>query len=787
MRVTGRAIAVLCVFGVAASALAADRGLTGRKYVEDEVIVRFKPGVIVENVHAMVGTTVPGAFVVKSMALPTRAGAVQLGLLRAPRGQSTVEELVAQFSASPDVEYAEPNYVASIPGERATAATAERRPARAFNPPGGTTSGREISGEELVAMGMYPTDSYYQWGFGMVGADVIWMNTAASPLVAVIDSGVDYTHPDLVGKVLKGYNFVEGTADPMDDNGHGTHVAGVIAARPNNKVGIAGISNGSVLAIKALDFSGHGTYFEIAQAIYYAANNAAVRVINMSLGGPTGSTTLRDAVGYAVVTKGKLLVASAGNDNVDIPPYPAGYSVDPAFLNRVLAVAAEGVRLTISGSGSTTLLLNCKAPYTNYGTWVNVMAPGTEIISTMPTRPNWNRIYNYGAMSGTSMAAPFVAGVTARVWSVNPLFTNVQIAERLTGGGTSPQPVWVAPANGPLDIDQDGTPEIGYCWDPAWATKGGTSGRTLPSLAQASASFGMQRGETIAYIYDAANGNALPPGTVLQVYQGAALKGQSTMTSLGQQYAFVSNLPWSTTPYTLKVSKSGYTSGAQAFGTINLNPGWVYDGYYTDLAIPRLSANRTFVTNWPSSGDVDQHLLLPPDKPFDVGTDFGPSKTRLASSGEFGSGTLAAHPYARYVADSHYTYYGSHEATAVRALYPTTAGPYRLFNRDYSSGDDLSYGLRHGSYGYSPVGPVTRLWQGGAIKATVSADTAAVQTWPPCTFNGGTAVCDKWYVGDLDSAGVFTPVNTIGDGVNGAVLPYGGANLKAGIAAAPKP
>ena len=106
--------------------------------------------------------------------------------------------------------------------------------------------------------------------------------------MAVIDTGVDYTHPDLVGKVVKGYNFVESTVDPMDDNGHGTHVSGVIVARLNNKVGIPGISNGSVLAIKALDFSGSGTYYEIAQALFYAADNAAVKVINMSLGDRTG-------------------------------------------------------------------------------------------------------------------------------------------------------------------------------------------------------------------------------------------------------------------------------------------------------------------------------------------------------------------------------------------------------------------------------------------------------------------------------------------------------------------
>jgi subtilisin family serine protease len=788
MGVAGRAIAILCVFGVAASALAADRGLRGRKYVEDEVIVKLKPGVILENVRALAGETVPGAFVVKSIALPARAGVGQLALLRTPRGKAKVDELVARFSSLPDVEYVEPNFIASIPGEKAAAAKVEPWPARTFGPPGSTTSGREISGEDLVAMGVYPSDSYSQWGFVSVDADVIWAATAASPLVAVIDSGVDYTHPDLVGKVVKGYNFVESTADPMDDNGHGTHVAGVIAARANNKVGIPGISNGNVLAIKTLDFSGYGTYFEIAQAIYYAANNAAVKVINMSLGGPD-ALTLSDAVGYAVVMKGKLLVAAAGNDNVDVPLYPAGYSVAPAFLNRVLAVAASGVYVTGSTDGQSYWFPYCKAPYSNYGTWVNIAAPGTDIVSTMPTKPNWNGIYNYGTMSGTSMAAPHVAAIAARVWSVNSLFTNVQIAERLTGGGAFPQPRYMAPY-GSYDVDDDFTLDLANCWDPTWASQGGAAGRTLPSLTQADVAMGMQRGEISGWTYDATNGNALPSGTILQVYQGPALKGQVTMADLGQMYWTVSNLPWSTTPYSLKASKTGYTSGAQPYGIAYLWPGWVKGGYYSDLAIPKLSANRTFVTSWYTNGDddVDQHLLLPPDKPFDVGTDFGLDKTRLTASGDYGTGTLVAYPFARYMADSYYTLRGRHEATAVKALYPTTAGPYRLFNRDYSSGRDLTFATHfpHVLEGYSPV-VATRLWQSGVIKATVSADSAAIQTTPACTFDGGAAVCDKWLVGTLNSAGVFTPVNTVGDGVNGAVVPYGGANLKAGIAAAPKP
>jgi hypothetical protein len=728
--------------------------------------------------------------VVKSMALPARAGAGRLVLVRAPRGRAEVDELVAQFSAWPDVEYAEPNYVASVLDDRATAARAEPLPARRLGPPGARTSAREIAGEDLVATGLYPSDTYHSWGFDFVDADVIWTNTAVSPLVAVIDTGVDYTHPDLVGKVVKGYNFVEGTADPMDNCGIGTNVAGVISARLNNAVGVAGISNGNVLAIKAFDHHGSGTLFEVAQALYYAANNTAVRVIQMGPAFAAGSvsTTLEDAVRYAVVTKGKLLVAAAGYAWGIGPTrwYPAAYSEVPEFLNRVLAVSASGVDVTASTDGQSVFIQECRAGLETYGTWLSVTAPGRKILSTFPTRPSYLGVYNYGTLNlDSAVASAHVAAVAARVWSVNPLFTSVQVGERLTGGGASPQPVWLADT-GPVDVDGDGIDEIEHCWDPAWATQGGTAGRTLPSLARANVAMGMQRGEIVDIeIYDATDGNALPSGAVVQAFQGTALKGQMTMTSLGQVWAVISNLPWSTTPYTLKVNKAGYTHGAQAFGTVTLR-GSPWTGYFTSLGIPKLGTNLTFVTNRllvPGSSDVSQHLLLPPDQPFDVG-----SPPRLTSSGGYGTGSLVGYPFARQMASSGSTRLGNHEATAVKALYPTTTGPYRLFNRDYRNGWDLSYGkFTADDYDYSPVGPVTRLWKGGVIKATVSVDWADVQTSPPCMYHvvGGTAACDKWHVGNLSSAGVFTPVNIIGDGVNDAVVPYGGANLRGGIAAAP--
>ena len=162
-----------------------------------------------------------------------------------------------------------------------------------------------------------PNDPYYgqQWQFGSIQAEGGWSKTHGSTSVtlAVIDTGIDYNHPDLSGKVLPGYNYVSGNNDPYDDNGHGSHVAGLAAAMTNNSVGVAGVDwQARILPLKVLDSSGSGYDSDIASAIRYAADNGA-DVINMSLGGSTSSTTLQNAVNYAY-GKGVVIVAAAGND-----------------------------------------------------------------------------------------------------------------------------------------------------------------------------------------------------------------------------------------------------------------------------------------------------------------------------------------------------------------------------------------------------------------------------------------------------------------------------------------
>lgn len=247
----------------------------------------------------------------------------------------------------------------------------------------------------IATVNWTPNDPSFgsQWGPKKVSAQGAWDVTkgSSSVLIAVVDTGVDLDHPDLDGKVRTDldWDFVNNDASAQDDNGHGTHVAGIAAAETNNSTGIAGMCpNCQILPVKVLSSSGSGTYSAIASGIRYAADKGA-KVINLSLGGSAGSTALSDAVNYAN-SKGALLVCAAGNSNTSAASYPAYYSA-------CVAVAA-----TDSNDN--------RASFSNYGTWVDTSAPGVSIYATY-----WNN--TYASLNGTSMAAPHVAGLAGLLFS----------------------------------------------------------------------------------------------------------------------------------------------------------------------------------------------------------------------------------------------------------------------------------------------------------------------------------------------------------------------------------
>jgi len=264
-----------------------------------------------------------------------------------------------------------------------------------------------------------PNDPYYvyQWAPPKIEADWAWDMTKgnSSIIVAVIDTGVDYNHPDIKDNyVALGYDWVNDDDDPIDDYGHGTLCAGILGAVLDNAVGIAGIAQVSIMAEKALNSTGWGFETDLAYAIIHAVIQGA-HILSNSWGSDSDSYLLHDAIQYAY-EQGVLVVASAGNLDVDSKFYPAAY-------DEVVAVSA-------------TDRFDRKAAFSNWGSWISVSAPGLQVFSTMPTyhvtMNDEGYGMNYDYASGTSMACPHAVGVAALIWSSFPNATRNWVRGQLS-------------------------------------------------------------------------------------------------------------------------------------------------------------------------------------------------------------------------------------------------------------------------------------------------------------------------------------------------------------------
>jgi len=308
-----------------------------------------------------------------------------------------VETGLMAARANPAIEYAEPDYLA--------------RPAAV------------------------PNDSLYsdQWGLEKIGAESGWDVTTGviSVTIAILDSGIDLSHEDLSGQLwtnpgetagngvdddgnglvddVHGWNFLTNSGDLTDENGHGTQVAGVAAAASNNGSGVAGVCwNCRVMVVKIMQASGTVNYSDIAAGVAYAAGHGA-QVINLSLGGYADSETLRTAIESAAATA--VIAAGAGNDDTSTPFYPAAYP-------EVIAVVA-------------TDQTDTRASFSNYGSWVDVAAPGVEIKTTFAGNDS------YGSENGTSMSAPFVAGLAGLLMSQYPDWSPALVRQHIINTATS--------------------------------------------------------------------------------------------------------------------------------------------------------------------------------------------------------------------------------------------------------------------------------------------------------------------------------------------------------------
>ncbi|MBF2053325.1 MAG: S8 family serine peptidase [Candidatus Sericytochromatia bacterium] len=262
-----------------------------------------------------------------------------------------------------------------------------------------------------------PNDPLFsrQYHFDNVKVVEGWAQSARNEfVVAVVDTGVDSKHPDLAANILPGgWNTVDDVPAESDGNGHGTHVAGTIAAVTNNGIGVAGVApNVKLLSIQVLSAQGYGSYESVAKGIIMAADKGA-KVISMSLGGPRSSSVIQDAVDHAI-SKGALLVAAMGNSAHGDSNNPTARPSYPAASKGVMAVGATDKNDRI-------------ARFSQAGQWNSVVAPGVDIMATFPTTPSDMPGKDYGAISGTSMATPIVSAVASMVWSKNPGLTAQQV------------------------------------------------------------------------------------------------------------------------------------------------------------------------------------------------------------------------------------------------------------------------------------------------------------------------------------------------------------------------
>ncbi len=708
-------------------------------YIPGEVVVMFAQG---KDLSAYTAQATALAGTVNAQVASI---SYNMALLSFP-DNADVKALSAQLSSQAGVVAAGPNYVYGIPENKASYPDLKVTPSR----PAATTSlTRRISvdGKDtttsipikvLKAMQtktngkinyVVPFDPllFGNWGWFEVGADIVWPTTKASKEVCELDTGVDYTHPDLVGKIVKGYDFVNNDANPMDDDGHGTHVAGIIAADLNNGQGIAGVSTGKVLAVKVLNAQGWGSDYNIAQGITYCANTAGVKVLSMSLGGSAPSTVMQAAINYAVNTKGLLLVAAAGNDGSTTPEYPGGYSdpsLYPQFAGEVISVAAED-------DGSTSAGYGCMASYSNYGTWVSVAAPGTNILSTLPwSTPFYLGYYynfysGYDYLSGTSMATPFVAAVAARRWGFSPSETNTQISSDIETGN-------------PYSVNADGT-----CWPTEM------SGKQIVNVAAQ-----INRAAVGANVFNATTGLPLPNSWVWFVDDDTYAWGESWIPNYptASEADFI-DLPSADT-YSAEVSNAAYTNSWQwayfhqgGYAGQNLIPG-VWNYWFT--GIPNKTANFALVAGWKMWGlDLDTNVWLPTyTNPLDSSQPgyfiVGPEGDTYGYAPAEGdpTGTLMDFPFAIWNRDGGFLDWLPIESTTIRkraahgSLLADGAAPW--YPGDYVMGiTDYGQPLIGSETVLDFAQPYAYVWKNGTMLDGGYSGVCGTDSWYPFTLSSG--------------------------------------------------
>jgi thermitase len=345
------------------------------KAASNEILVKYRPG--------RAGTAPAEALLRQVGAQRMRTmgkGAMSLDLVKVS-GQAS--RALKDLQQNPAVEYAEQVFTVPFPKlEKST-----------------------IKGDETsIDMNVYPNDPMFarQYAHRIAQSQRGWIVNRGDRriVLAIVDSGVDIKHPDLRAKVIGSYNSADNTPEAVDFIGHGTHVAGIAAAIGNNGLGIIGSApECAILAVKvASGDTSFPTTAGIAGGILYAVERGA-HVINLSLGSSRESKAITDAVNFAL-SKGVTVVVAMGNDGASVKSWPAA-------VPGVIAVGSTDAR-------------DLRSRFSNFGEWISISAPGSDIFSTLPLNQNQMGAKDYGSMSGTSMATPFVTGLAGLIKSKYP-------------------------------------------------------------------------------------------------------------------------------------------------------------------------------------------------------------------------------------------------------------------------------------------------------------------------------------------------------------------------------
>ena len=506
------------------------------EYVPDQLVVGLDP----TRGHALALTAIDWVGAVANQVPAIEAYVVQL------MPHIRMEDAVTFLRSLPGVRYVEPNYVYYAFAD--------------------------------------PNDPGYsqQYGPQRIQANLAWdiWQPQRTVYIAIIDTGVSYNHPDLVNKFRRhsdnsiyGWNTLTNSTNANDDHGHGTHVAGIAAAEINNGVGIAGVAawNPNVsdartyvqlMPVKVLSSSGSGTLDSVVRGITWAADNGA-HVLSLSLGGSMGSQALQDAVNYAW-NRGCLIVAAAGNGGSSSPQYPAYYT-------NCIAVAATDRNDQL-------------AYFSQYGSWVDIAAPGVDVYST------WLGD-GYRSLSGTSMACPHVSGVAALVWSHNGSLTNQQLRSILETNVDPYQPYagrTIAPNAGRVNAyralrspGDGGPPSLsGISLNPSTVVGGSSSTGTVTLTAPAqSGGFTVQLSSSNSAVASVPASVTVPQGQTSTTFTVTTARVTSSTTvtitaSAGEvtrQATLTVNPQPSVTLQSLTISPPWVLGGFTATGTVRLS------------------------------------------------------------------------------------------------------------------------------------------------------------------------------------------------------------------------